>query len=60
MSRTDVARVHKGIRAGLPRAQVFPKLEGVGADVTGAGTSVEVRFVKQGGLPVTYVKAGAE
>ncbi len=60
VSKTDVSRVRKGIRAGLTRTQVFPKLEGVGADVSGAGTTVEVRFVKHGGLPVTYVKAGAE
>lgn len=55
VSDTDVNRVAKGIRDGKPREQVFPKLSGVGADLAGTGLTVEVRFVKKGGLPVTYV-----
>lgn len=50
----DVRRVANGIRAGKSRPQVFPKLSTVGSVSGGSGLSVEVRFVKKGGLPVTY------
>lgn len=55
VSNTDVRRVVKGIRDGKSRAQVFPKLGEVAASVAGEGLSVEVRFVKKGGLPVQLV-----
>lgn len=54
VSETDVRRVARGIREGKTRSQVFPKLTGYSADVNGSGLTVEVRFVKSGGLPVTY------
>lgn len=54
VSETDVRRVARGIREGKARTQVFPKLSGYSADVTGSGLTVEVRLVKSGGLPVTY------
>jgi hypothetical protein len=59
VSDADVSRVEAGIREGKPRDQVFPKLSGVGASVAGKGIEVTVRFVKQGGLPVTFVKDGS-
>lgn len=54
VSETDVRRVARGIRDGKSRSQVFPKLTGYSADVSGSGLMVEVRLVKSGGLPVTY------
>lgn len=56
VSVTDVNRVEKGVRQGKTREQVFPRLGQVGAAVSGEGLTVEVRFVKQGGLPVRLVK----
>lgn len=56
VSVTDVDRVEKGVRAGKARDQVFPRLSEVGAAVSGQGLDVQVRFVKQGGLPVRFVK----
>jgi hypothetical protein len=53
----DVRRVERGVRSGKPRAQVFPKLSAVGSDVSGEGLTVEVKLVKTGGLPITYVSA---
>ena len=50
----DVRRVTKGIRDGKTREQVFPKLSGYTSDIQGDGVAVEVRIVKDGGLPVTY------
>ena len=44
----------KGIRANKGREKVFPRLDGVGANIGGDGIAVEVRFVKRDGLPVTY------
>ncbi|WP_448612625.1 hypothetical protein [Modestobacter sp. URMC 112] len=56
VSDTDVRRVEKGIRAGKKRADVFPKLEGLAADVEGTGLNVSVHFDKKGeGAPVTFV-----
>lgn len=54
ISEADVGRVARGIREGKTRAQVFPKLTGVASTTEGEGLTVEVRFVKKDGLPVTY------
>jgi len=55
ISEADVGRVTKGIRDGKSRVQVFPKLSGVASTtIPGDGITVEVRFTKQQGLPVTY------
>lgn len=59
VSVTDVNRVEKGAKAGKTREQVFPRLGEVGAAVTGQGLNVQVRFVKQGGMPVRLVKDAA-
>ncbi|WP_241249758.1 DUF3644 domain-containing protein [Rhodococcus sp. X156] len=56
VSNADVQRVVKGIQAGKTRAAVFPSLSEVATAVDGAGTTVEVRFVKKEGLPVQLVK----
>ena len=55
VSITDVNRVEKGVKAGKTRGQVFPRLGEVGAAITGQGLDVQVRFVKQGGMPVRLV-----
>lgn len=60
VSDSDVSRVEKGIRSGKKRDQVFPKLASVGASVAGEGLEVEVRFVKRGGLAVTFVDSDSE
>lgn len=51
ISQSDVDRVAGGIRQGKTRDQVFPKLAGVTSATSGQGLTVEVRFVKKGGLP---------
>ena len=60
VSDKDVSRVVKGISEGKSRDQVFPKLSAVSANVSGEGIEIEVRFVKSGGMPVTYVSDGAD
>lgn len=54
ISEADVNRVLRGVREGKTREQVFPKLTGITSTTAGGGISVEVRFVKKDGLPVTY------
>lgn len=55
ISEADVSSVVKGVRQGMTREQVFPKLTGVASATTGEGLTVEVRFVKKGdALPVVY------
>lgn len=49
----DVNRVVRGVREGKAREQVFPKLTGITSCTSGGGLTVEVRFVKKDGLPVT-------
>ncbi|BCW73653.1 hypothetical protein NicSoilB8_46970 (plasmid) [Arthrobacter sp. NicSoilB8] len=56
----DVRRVERGVKSGKPRAQVFPKLSSVGSQVSGEGLTVEVKLVKTGGLPMTYVAADSD
>jgi hypothetical protein len=58
VSDADVNRVEAGIKAGKTRAQVFPKLESVGADVAGDGLTVAVRFSKTSGMPVRLLREG--
>ena len=62
VSDKDVTEVIKGITEGRTRAQVFSKLAGVSATVPGDGVEVEVevRFVKRGGMPVTFVIDGVD
>ncbi len=59
VSVSDVNRVEKGVKAGKTRDQVFPRLGEIGAAVSGQGLDVQVRFVKQGGVPVRLVKDDA-
>ncbi len=59
VSDSDVNRVERGIKAGKSREQVFPRLGKVGAEVTGEGPTVKVKFVKTGdALPVRVVRDG--
>lgn len=60
VSDKDVTRVLNGISKGKTREQVFPKLGGVSAMLSGEGVELEVRFVRSGGMPVTYVSDGAD
>jgi hypothetical protein len=61
VSDKDVARVEKGILAGKERSEVFPKLEGMGTEVSGAGVNVSVHFNKKGqGAPVRFVSDDSE
>lgn len=61
VSDPDVNRVEKGIKAGKTRAQVFPRLGSVGAEISGAGVTVKVKIVKRDdALPIRLVKADDE
>jgi hypothetical protein len=60
VSDKDVTRVLKDMTEGKSRDQVFPKLSGVSATLSGEGVELEVRFVRSGGMPVTYVSDGAD
>lgn len=60
VSDKDVTRVVKGMTEGKTRDQVFPKLSGVSANLSGEGIELEVRFVRSGGMPVTYVSDGVD
>ena len=61
VSDPDVNRVEMGIKAGKTRAQVFPRLGSVGAEISGDGVTVKVKIVKRDdALPVRLVKAGEE
>jgi hypothetical protein len=60
VSKKDVDRVERAIRAGGKREEVFPTLTELGAAVSGSGVEMQVRFVKTGGLPVKMVSADEE
>jgi hypothetical protein len=55
VSSKDVVRVEKGITAGLPRSQVFPRLGDIATIVDGEGLAITVHFTKKRGAPVHYV-----
>lgn len=51
VSKRDVDRVERAIRAGGGRGEVFPSLESIGTDVAGEGVQVTVRFTKSSNAP---------
>lgn len=57
VSKNDVDRVERGIRAGKKRTEVFPRLASLESSVTGDGIEVKVRIVKRegDGAPVRLV-----
>jgi hypothetical protein len=56
VSSRDVDRVQAGIRRGEPRAEVFPRLQGLATSVDGEGLLVKLRFVQNVDAPaVRYV-----
>jgi hypothetical protein len=57
VSKRDVDRVERAIRAGGNRHQVFPSLSELGTDIDGEGVQVTVRFSKTVGMPVRLVGA---
>lgn len=60
VSKRDVDRIERAIKKGGERSQVFPRLSGLGTDVSGSGTNVTVRFSKTDGMPVRLVHADSE
>lgn len=60
VSKKDVDRVERAVRAGGTRAQVFPRLSDIGTETAGEGVSIQVRFVKTGGVPVKLVGADGD
>lgn len=61
VSDSDVNRVEKGIKAGITRQQVFPKLNPLAADISGEGLTIEVKIVRQAdALPVRLVRDGSD
>jgi hypothetical protein len=59
VSNRDVARVEKGVKAGKPREEVFPRLAELQSEVAGTGLALTVRFTKATGMPVRLVSADA-
>jgi hypothetical protein len=58
MSEADINRVEKAIRGGKARAEVFPRLAGLGVQLSGEGALVTVRFTKGiDGAPVRFIAA---
>lgn len=55
VSSADVDSVEHGIRRGEARAEVFPRLEGIGTAIDGDGITVTVHFTQAQGAPVHYV-----
>jgi hypothetical protein len=60
VTKQDVDRVERAIKAGAERSKVFPQLGEIASVVEGEGLSVTVRFVKAGGLPVTFVASESD
>jgi hypothetical protein len=57
VTEKDVNRVEKAIKAGKPRAEVFPRLSTIEATVEGSGLTVQVKISKREGVPVQFVPA---
>jgi hypothetical protein len=57
VTESDVNRVERAIKAGKPRAAVFPRLESVAVSIEGTGVAVTVRISKKEGAPVQFVPA---
>jgi len=55
VSNSAVNRIERGVKVGKTRDELLPNLAGVGADISGDGLTVQVRFSRTEGLPVRYV-----
>jgi hypothetical protein len=55
VSRKDVDRVERAIRAGAERASVFPRLATLGTEIGGEGVQITVRFSRTSGAPVRFI-----
>jgi hypothetical protein len=58
VSKNDVDRVQRGIRAHKTRSEVFPRLASLDSSITGEGIQVKVRFVKSAGVAPVRLVAG--
>jgi hypothetical protein len=59
ISEADINRVEKAIRSGKSRSDVFPRLNSLDTQISGAGATISVRFTKKvdGGAPVRFIAA---
>lgn len=57
INERDVNRVVRGIQDGKGLSQVFPRLEGLGTEISSDGAVVTVHFTKKRGAPVQFVSA---
>ena len=57
VTEKDVNRVEKAIKANRPRADVFPRLGGLGTSIEGSGVTIKVKFSKREGAPVRFIAA---
>jgi hypothetical protein len=60
VSKRDVDRIEQAIKKGGKRDRVFPRLSGLGTEVSGSGANITVRFSKTEGMPVRLVKADSD
>lgn len=54
VSKQDVERVARGMRAGESRDRVFPTLDVIATAIDGSGVTLKVHFTKKEGLAVQY------
>jgi hypothetical protein len=57
VSRKDVDRVERAVRANGTREQIFPALTELGSEVSGEGVEITVHFTKRSGAPFRFVRS---
>lgn len=57
VTEKDVNRVENAIRTNRLRADVFPRLGGLGTTIEGSGVTITVKFSKREGAPVRLIAA---
>jgi hypothetical protein len=59
ISEADINRVERAVRTGKAREEVFPRLAGLDAQISGEGPAITVRWTKKvgEGAPVRFIAA---
>lgn len=55
ISETDINRIERAVKDGKAFEEVFPRLNTVGTEIAGEGTTITVHFSKKQGAPVQFV-----
>lgn len=55
ISEQDINRIERAVKDGRTFEEVFPRLNTIGTEIAGEGTTITVQFTKKQGAPVQFI-----